>query len=191
MAKSKFELKIEEISKLNRNADGSVKSSAFSASTLNDLSAALLNDPEYTATTVVSKDDKPEKATEQPVAEFRNGLKKLVKDEFGIDNAEAAKLDTAPMPKAVSKSVADMAGYLVRGYLDTGKAYKLPMMGKDEARMQIALKEVDETVEATKKIEKQADGTFKPVPTGKTIKTHKHTELRAINKKPAWLKEEV
>ena len=182
--KSKFELRIEEISKLN-------KSSAFSTTTLYDLSGALLNDPDYTAVTVVSKDGKPETESSQPVAEFRNGLKKLVKDEFGIDSAEAAKLDTAAMNKTITKSVADMSGLLIRGYLDTGKAYKFPMMGTDEARMQIAVREVDETTEATNKIEKQADGTYASVPTGKTVKTKKHTELKASNKKPAWLKEEV
>ena len=184
MAKTKFELKVEEISKLN-------KSSAYSATTLYDLSNSLLNDPDYHPTTIVSKDGTPETETSQPVADFRNGLKKLVKDEFGIDSAEAAKLDTVQMNKAISKSIADMSGYLIRGYLDTGKSYKFPIMGKDEARMQIAIREVEETTEATKKIEKQADGSYASVPTGKTVKTKKHLEIKASNKKPAWLKEEV
>lgn len=184
MSKSKFELKVEEISKLN-------KSSAFSASTLYDLSSTLINDPDYHPTTIISKDGAPETETSQPVADFRNGLKKLVKDEFGIDSAEAAKLDTCNINKQVSKSIADMSGLLIRGYLDTGKSYKFPIMDKDEARMQIAIKEVDEVTEATKKIEKQPDGTYASVPTGKTVKTKKHKELKTTNKKPAWLKEEV
>ena len=185
MSKSKFELKVQEISKLNN-------SSAFSATTLYELSDALVNDPDYSPTTVVSKDGKPETETSQPVADFRNGLKKLVKDEFGIDSAEAAKLDTAQMPKAVSKSIADMTGLLIRGYLDTGKSYKLPMMSKEESRMQISLKDVDETVEATKKIQKREDGSgWDLVPTGKTVKTKKHKALVSTNKKPAWLKEDV
>ena len=184
MAKSKFELKIEEISKLN-------KSSAFSATTLYDLSSALVNDPDYHPTTIISKEGVPETETSQPVSDLRNGLKKLVKDEFGIDSAEAAKLDTCPINKQVSKAVADLSGLLIRGYLDTGKSYKFPMMGKDEARMQVAIREVEETTEATKKIEKQADGSYASVPTGKTVKTKKHLELKSANKKPAWLKEEV
>lgn len=189
--KSKFDFVVEEISKLNRDDTGAVKSTAFSAQNLSKLGDALVNDPDYQVENVSLKDGKPTVTISEPVKDFRNGLKKLVKDEFGIDAAEADKLDNCTMPKTVGSAVAEMSGVLVSEYMKTGKSFRLPMTSEDEARMQISLREVAEKVEATKKPVEVAPGRFEMQPTGKTIKTKKHMELKVSNKVPDWLKSEI
>lgn len=189
--KSRFEMEVEEISKLNRTEKGEVKSSAYSGTILTRLGDALVNSPDFKGTNIVKKGDEKVTTEVTPVADFRNGLKKLVKDEFGIDATEAEKLDTCTMPKSIGKAVGDMTGYLIRGYMETGKAYRFPMTSETEARMQIKLREIPEEIKETRKTTEVSPGVYKSVPTGKTIKTKKHTELCAQRKIPEWLKEQV
>ena len=95
--------KYEDMIKKIKESSGS---SAFSRAAEEQLANALLNDIEYCQKQYVKKGDSFEVKESYPVKEFRDGLKQLVKSEFGVDAAEAEKLTNCNIGKAVSKELA-------------------------------------------------------------------------------------
>lgn len=160
---------------------------------LNDLAATLLNTPEQEVTKIVATNG-GESYTEvktQPVKEHRDELKKMVVKNFGISQEEAKKLDTAPLSNGYAASMMNLATTVQGDYLSTGKKLNFPVRDAGATKMGIQQITLPEKVEETKMIAKQEDGSYKSVPTGKTIKTAKRQALKATNTVPKYLKSEV
>ena len=123
-------------------------------------------------------------------SELNDGLKKLVENSFGIKGNELNKLDDAKLPKEVTNTIAKWGrigpiDYAAKG----GKHFDFAITGEGQFKTQLFSKDVEESVEETSKNEQQADGSWKRVPTGKTVKTKAHTEIRAKRVAAPWLKE--
>ena len=172
---SKFDEKIGELKKES-------SSTAFSKKTQDDVAYALINDPDYERREYRRKGDEFEVVKSYPVKDFRNGLKDLVKSEFGVDTAEADKLDTMDLSKKVASPVGDMAGIIVKGVMKTGKTFRFSPESDSETVMGISLHEMPEKDIETRKPEKQADGRVIQVPTGDKVHYTKRTEITASNK---------
>lgn len=158
----------------------------------NAMATTLINTPEAKHEVLVPKQggNAPEVISTTPVKEYRDALKGVVK-QFGVDTAELGKLDDLQFSKAHGEAIGNLAGILIHDTLQTGRKYQLPQTSIEESVMELSMEDVAEKVEATKKIEQQADGSYLSVPTGKTIKTKKHKALKAKNKVPYWMKQEV
>lgn len=182
MAKSKYE-------ELVKTLKESKKSSVYSKSTLQKMTNVYFNDLEHESKRVVlSAEGKPETATTNPAKEFRAGLKKHVVKTLGVDAAEAEKLDTVDLPTAVTDAALDGVTYVQKDYLDTGKSLKFPMTSEKETSMQVAIQSAPAKTFDTTRIEKQDDGKYVPVPTGKTV-TYKERQVMSVaNKVPEHLK---
>lgn len=183
-----FKKAVEEAAKTN-------SSSAYSKSAYDALSNELLNDPDFELTSVTRSAKDPngyEITSSKPVADFRAGLAKTAKEEFGIDTAEAEKLKTCTFNKQTCSAFATLSGVAVKGYMETGKTFQLPLTNVNEARSGFFMKEIPEKVEDTMKMVESAPGKWERVPTGKTIKTKKHNEVRVKNSAAySWIKNEV
>ena len=157
-------------------------SSAFSRAAEEQISNALINDVDYCQKQFVKKGDSFEVKENYPVREFRDGLKKLVKTEFGVDTTEAEKLTNCNIGKDVSTPVADLGAAVIKGVMKTGKSFVFNPENDHETKMVISMREMPEKVVETTKLEKQADGSFVTVPTGDKVKYTARTEIAATNK---------
>ena len=182
MGKSKYE-------ELVKTLKESKKSSVYSKSTLQKMTNTYFNDLEHESKRVVlSAEGKPETTTVNPAKEFRAGLKKHVVRTLGVDAAEAEKLDSVDLPTAVTDAALDGVTYVQKDYLDTGKSLKFPMTSDKETAMQVAIQDAPAKTFDTTRIEKQADGKYVPVPTGKSV-TYKERQVMSVsNKVPEHLK---
>lgn len=151
----------------------------------------LINEPEQTFKRIKTEGDKPVVTESQPVKRYRNALKSMVKDNFGISDEEASKLDTAKFSKEHAESVIEVSDEATSDYLNIGRTLNLPLTDEKSAKMSIKKVVIDEKEDATNKIEKGDDGVYRSTPTGKTIKTDKHSALKSSNKVPPWLKHDV
>lgn len=168
----------DEIAKLKEESS----STAFSKTTLDKLSNALINDVDYVQKSYQRKGDSFEVKESYPVKDFRNGLKAFVTKELGVDEAEAAKLDTCHFNDKVSTPIGEMAAPLVKGVMKTGKSFKFAPETESETVMQISLREMPAKDVETKKPEKQADGSVIQVPTGDKVHYTERTEIVGSNK---------
>lgn len=171
---SKYE---EKIAKLKEESS----STAFSKKTQDEVASALINDPDYERREYRRKGTDFEVVKSYPVKDFRNGLKDLVKS-FGVDATEADKIDTIDLSKKISNPVGEMSGVIVKGVMQTGKAFRFSPENDNETVMNIALHEMPEKDVETRKPEKQADGRVIQVPTGDKVHYTKRTEIAASNK---------
>lgn len=167
------------------------KSTSHSNSALQQLANTLLNTPEQEKTKIVVENDAPREVTTTPVKTHREALKHVAAQNFGIPAEELAKLDTATLPKDYTNSIVEIGTTIINDYLDTGKRFNLPMTDKHSTRMSFMKDTAPTRISETRKIEKQADGSSVSLPTGKKVKTSERTVLKASNKVPAWLKEDV
>lgn len=172
-------------------ADTAAGTKAFSRGKLVEMTKAYLNDPAYTSETYTAKGDTYEVTESTPVANFRGEVKKFVKANTGLDDAELAKLDTAEVSKSFASATATVAVDVVKNYIDTGKRLTLPVNAPDEGVMTIEVVNVDEKTAATKKITETSPGKYESVPTGKIVTRKKHKAVRAATKLPGWLREEI
>lgn len=167
-------------------------SSTFSRGELVALTDAAVNDPDFTYEAYSKRGDEYETEKRTPSRDLRNAVKKLTKKEFGISDTELTKLDTAQFPKDFSSAISEINGVVTKKYMEAGKTYKFPMTSASEATMKISIKEAKEEVRATNKIVKdEKTGEYRSEPTGKTVKTLKHTAIVGKNGVPGWLKKEV
>lgn len=153
----------------------------------------LINEPDQTFRQLKSKggESEPVVVETQPVKRYRNALKSMVTDTFGISDEEASKLDEQKFSKEHAESLIDVGDEAMSDYLNVGRTLNLPLTDEQSAKMSIRKAVVEEKEEATNKIEKCDDGSYRSVPTGKTIKTDKHSVLKSSNKVPPWLKHDV
>ena len=188
MSKSKFSAAIEDAAK-------KTTTTAYSKGLSESLMGELINDPDYKLDTVVRSEKNPngyEIQSSYPVRDFRDGLAKSVKTELGIDDAEAEKIKTMHFNKATSAALATIGGVHIDGYIRTGKNYVLPMTSPDQSRISIGISEKPEKTEETfAPILNEKTGKYERTPTGKKIKTAKHSVGKVSNATPAWLKKEV
>lgn len=182
MAKSKYEELIKTLKETKR-------SSVYSKSTLQKMTNIYFNDLEHESKrVVVSAEGKPEITSTNPAKEFRTGLKKFVTKSLGVDAAEAEKLDSVDLPTSMTDAALDGVTFVQKDYLDTGKSLKFPMTSDDETSMQISIQDAPAKTFDTTRIEKQADGSYASVPTGKTV-TYKERQIMSVsNKVPEHLK---
>lgn len=182
--KSNFDAVKEQLT-----ADTAAGTRAFSRGKLVEMTKAYLNDPAYTSENYTAKGDTYEVTEATPVANFRGELKKFVKNNTGLDDAELAKLDTAEVSKSFASATATVAVDVVKNYIDTGKRLTLPVNAPDEGVMTIEVVNVEEKTAATKKITETAPGKYESVPTGKIVTRKAHKAVRATTKLPGWLRE--
>ena len=168
--------------------DGS-NTKTYSRSGILKLNNAYFNDPEYKSHRVVPDGDGGFTEEEvSPAAEFRSGLKDLVKRTYGIDTGEIGKLDNVDLPRKVTDPMLDGVTFVQKDYLSSGRALKLPMTSTTETSMSVYVKKAPEVSFDTKRIEKDGDA-WVSVPTGETV-THKERDVISVsNKVPGWLSE--
>lgn len=185
MAKTKtnFDAAMEKLT-----ADTAAGTRAFSRGKLVDMTRSYLNDPAYTSEIYTAKGDTYEVTESTPVANLRGEIKKFVKTNTGLDDAELAKLDTAEVSKSFASATATAAVDIVKNYISTGKRLTLPVNAPDEGVMTIEMVDVEEKTAATKKITETAPGKYESVPTGKVVTRKAHKAARATTKLPGWLK---
>ena len=164
-------------------------SKTFSNARWEDMTAAAF-DKESTVETYVSNGEEFAKQETSLHDELVTGLKKLTETTFGIKGNELNKLDDAKLPKEVTNTIAEWGrigpiDYAAKG----GKHFDFSITAENQFKTQLFSRDVEETVEDTTKNVQQADGTWKRVPTGKTVKTKAHTEVRAKRVAVPWLKE--
>lgn len=166
----------------------STSTKTYTKSGISQLANAYFNDPEYKSHKIVPTGDGGfTEETSSPAADFRTGLKGVMKKHFGIDAAEADKLNTIDFPRSVTDPMLDGVSFVQKDYLDSGRALKIPMTKKDETAMSVFVKEVGETSIDTKRIEQTPDGTWQSIPTGETVTHMKRNAISVSNKVPGWL----
>lgn len=162
----------------------SAGSSRHSKADYTAVTQTLLNTPEQEVPVYV-KDTKDPVIT-KPAERYRETLKPVLK-QFGVDNAELDKIQDVQFSKEHAEALNDVAITAVKGYTSTGRKLVLPVTSPDESQMEISQVVKEEKKEDTRKLEQQADGSYKSVPTGERKTTKKHTEMKASNKIPGWL----
>lgn len=166
-------------------------SSSYSKSDLVTMTQSLLNTPEHEVEVFIKNGDKePSVVTIKPVEKYRESLKPVLK-QFGIDKDELNKLQTVTFSKEHAEAVSELAGIIIKDYTSTGRKFKLPITSVTEGEMSISQVTVNDKTTDTRKIVKKDNGEYESIPTGKRVKTKEHTALKASNKIPGWLKEEV
>jgi len=172
----------EEIRRKVNEAGGT----RYSQSDLRDLTHTLINTPEHTVKTYI-KDGEPVET--QPVKHYRESLKPVLK-QFGVDAAEMGKIQEVEFTKDHAAAINELATTIVKDYTGVGRKLILPVTDENESQMEIFQVKRAEKVEETKKPQKNEDGTYTQVPTGKEKTTKEHAEMRVSNKIPHWLVEE-
>lgn len=122
--------------------------------------------------------------------EVVTGLKKVCESTYGIKGPELNKLDDVSIPKEITNAAAAWGrigpiDYTAKG----GKNFDFHRTTDDMFKTQLSARIVDESVEKTEMNQKQDDGTWKRMPTGKTKLTKKHVEIRAKRVAAPWLVE--
>ena len=184
MGKTNYELKKEEIAAKVKAAGGTRNSK----SDMTAMTHSLLNTPEQEFTTYIK--DVKEPVISKPVEKYRESLKPVLK-QFGVDNAEMDKIQDVQFSKDHAEAFNELALQTIKDYASVGRKVILPINEKDESQIEFYMDSKPETVVDTTKIEQQADGTYKTVPTGKRKKTKAHKCIKASNKVPGWLVEET
>ena len=172
---SKYNETIETIKKES-------SSTGYSRPVEEKLASALLNDTEYCKKQYVKKGDSFAVKESYPVKEFRDGLKQTLVKEFGIDPAEANKLDKVDFNKGVTTPFADLANTHVMGCMKTGKSYVFNPEDERSTKMQISLREMPAKIIETTKLVQDETGKYNTVPTGDKIQYTDRTEIVAANK---------
>lgn len=172
---SKYNDKIKEI----KEASGST---GYSRPVEEKLAQTLLNDVDFCKKKYVKKGDGFDVKESYPVKEFRAGLKKTMKKQFDMDDAELKKIDDCEFNKETANAFADLANTHVLGCMRTGKAYVFDPDDDKTAKMQISLREMPaKVVEPTKPV-KTDDGKYNIVPTGDKYQYTERTEITSTNK---------
>ncbi len=196
MAKSKY-------SELCRDIEAKIKASAkpngkipvsTSNSDLTAMAQSLLNSPDHEVIEynpkVTDANGDPSTVVKQPSKRYRESLKPMLKA-MGIDKNEVDKLDDYQFNKEAAAALMETAGTVIKDYIDVGRKYKFPITSMDESQMSISTTSVDEKINKTNKFEKDENGVTISVPTGKTVKTKKHKNIKVTNTIPHWLKEDI
>lgn len=176
--------------KAKADPTGNGTSRIASKSDMTNLTLALLNDVDYAAEIVVPSAGKPEKKEVELSKRYRSSLVPVLR-EFGIDKDEVKKIQDVKFSKEHASAMTDLVTYAQKEYMDAGRKLKFPMTSEGQTSMSASVVSLPEQVKATKKIVQQEDGSFKSVPTGKTVKTKKRSVLKTSNSVPPWLKEEI
>ena len=156
-----------------------------------ELTQALLNSPEEELSVYV-KDENTEAGYAEvkcnPSKDFRNQMKRMVVDTFGIDKADAAKLDAAEFSKGMAEAIDTVALHTIKAYMEDGRKLVFPVTSPSDARMGVSIdKKPERKSESIKFIDKE-DGTVEKVSTGKYVVTKEHYAVNSHNKVPDWLK---
>ena len=166
-------------------------SHSHSKTDLVSMAQTMINTPEHEVDLyMASGEDKPPTVVSTtPVKAYRDSLKGMLKT-FGVDSAEAEKLDTMPLSKKHAEALTDISINLVKDYTSTGRKLSFPVTSKDESRMSISQVEIDQKITEPKKIVKdEKTGKYNLVSTGTKVTTKKHAAMKASNKVPYWLKD--
>ena len=192
--KTKYEETCEEIkAKIKATEKNNGKHAISSSNTdLINMAQNLMNSPEYEVDNYnirASEDGRPITATEKPAERFRNSLKPILRT-MGIDKEEINKLDEYQFNKEQAASVMNLAGTVIKDYIQLGRKYKFPVTGQEEAQMSFYCDRTDTKKTKIKKFDKDVDGTIRPIDTGKIRITKAHDSLKVTNSIPHWLKED-
>lgn len=163
------------------------KSTANSTGLQAEVFTNLANTPDYQSVSYLNDAETPVK--DDTVNKFRGAVTNAVGRALKLDKQSLAEAkEKVEFTKSEGDALAKFAQLGIRKYLETGRRLTLEPTTPDEARMSIMYEKVPEKVSATTKIEQQADGSYKVVPTGKEVTTVAHTNLKAGNKTRPWHK---
>lgn len=165
---------------------GSETSRRFSRGDYVDLTQGLLNSPETEITHYSNpSQEKPTAVVKKPAQAYRDSLKEVL-GQFGVDKAEAEKINDVEFSKKHAEALIDVAQTVQHDYIASGKKLRLPQLSEKETVVTLESAVLPEKTEATKKIvDKQS------VPTGRTVKTAERTIVKSRNKVPAWMQQDV
>lgn len=165
---------------------GSKTSRRYSKGDYVELTQSLLNTPETEVTHYTNPSaEKPTTLTKKPAQAYRESLKDVL-NQFGVDKAEAEKINDIEFSKKHAEAMVDVVQTVQHDYIASGKKLRLPQMRANETVVTLEQATLPEKIEATKKI---VDG--QSVPTGKTVKTEEREVMKSKNKVPAWLQSNV
>lgn len=173
---------------MEKKSQSNTKATMFSKTALVGLTAELLNDPEETLTLYSSSKDGVVETAVNPAQEHRDQLKKVVKQAFGIDEADSAKLDNFKFSKNYAEAVVDVNLLATKDYLDTGKKLTLPMRSTGETQATIAIVERGMKETKLRELKDGPDGKKISVETDKVSVTSPQRVVKVSNKTMPWNK---
>lgn len=162
----------------------------YSKSSLVDLSAAMINEPDCVVTVYTKKGDTYAATEMTPGLDVRNHVIAPALKSFGVDKAELPKLATLQISRTGAEALANFGVLLVKEYISLkgmGRKLTLPMTSLEDTAATIGMQEVPEKVENTNKIVKDGKD-YVVQPTGKEVTTKKHDKLVGKNKCQPWQK---
>lgn len=154
----------------------------FSRSDFDKLSTALVNDVDYTITTVSTKGGDIVENVTTPVKEFRSDIKKVLSD-FGVDKQEAERVMTADYQFPTMKGLYGVVSACITEYCGAGKKFDFPT--QRDLKASITMENVPKTKKEYKSIQTLSGNgpqeTFE-------VETEAHRVLKSSSKAPKWLK---
>lgn len=172
-----------------KKSQSNTKASMYSKTALVSLTAELLNNPDETITLYSGGKDGVVENEVNPAKAHREQLKKVAKQTFGIDDADAAKLDSVKFSKGYAESIVDIGLVATKDYLDIGKKLTLPMRSTKETQATIAVVGRDQKETKLRELKDGPDGKKISVETDKVSVTAPQNVVKVSNKTMAWNKE--
>lgn len=185
MGKS-FSEKMKEIkdSAVKKSKDGKIKA-MYSQKAFNEVTNALVNDPNYSITTVKMKNGKYTEVVETPVREFREKLLKPLLAELKVDaQDQKSMIENYQFTKAQTEGFYGVTAAAIYEYMKMGKTYKFP--STKDFNASIKLREMPASKYESNRVDAK---------TGKKVavkvKRDAYTGLVKKSSCPAWKKHKI
>lgn len=178
MAKKSFKERLDEIvsTAKSKSKDGKMKGT-FSRRMYNEVVNAMVNDPDYTFTTVQLKGGKPEEFVMTPVKDFREKLLTPILNEVRMDSEDQKKfIEGYEFTKGQTEAFYDIATASMEEYMNLGKTFRFPSTKDFSAA--ISVRNMPESVYTNNR-------------TGNKTKRKAHRALVKKSSCPSWLKEKM
>lgn len=178
MAKKTFREKLDEIvtTAKSKSKDGKLKST-FSRRMFNEVVNAMVNDPDYTFTTVQLKNGKAEEVATTPVKEFREKMLTPILNEVRMDPEDQKKfVENYEFTKGQTDAMYDVTTAAIEEYMGIGKTFRFPSTKDFSAAISIR---------------KMGESTYTNPRTGNKTKRGAHRALVKKSSCPTWLKEKM
>ena len=163
-------------------------SSAVSRSDLENMTTTLLNTPDHEVTvySYSAKDQsgtgEPVGVTKKPSQRYRNALKPMLRNDFGVDKHDCDKADDIVITKEHASAMIDVVTTAIHDYMRAGRKFSFPITEPDETRMEINCVIAPERTSVGNRFSKDADDDSINI-------TKERAIIKAKNPVPYWLKE--
>ena len=173
---------ITEIKENSTTTKSGKQKKTFSRADYDKMTAALLNEVDYTVETVGIKNGELVTKETKPVKEFRGMMKKVLTD-FGVDKQEAeAIMEDYKFSNATG--FYPIAAASIVEYCNAGKKFDFPT--EKDFKGSLTIEDIGATTKEYQSIRKAGD----KGPAEKfKVKTEAHRSLKSSSKPPKWLKE--